>query len=432
MSDTNRRLFDFIRRSPSPFHVVQTIAQRLTAAGYVPLLETAAWQLRPGGSYFVTRNGSSLIAFRLPEAAWRGFLLTAAHSDSPTFQVKENGELHGPEDYLRLNTDPYGGMLMAPWLDRPLSLAGRVVVRLEEGAVAARLVDLDRDLLVIPSVAIHLNREANKGAALDPRTDLIPLLGQGDARGTLKQLASQAAGVAEADLLSTELFLYLRQPGTVLGAKGEFIAAPRLDDLQCAFGCLEGFLQGREQGCLPLYAVFDNEEVGSATKQGADGTFLSDVLRRVCAAAGRELAPTVAASLMLSADNAHAVHPNHPEYADAGNRPRLNGGVVIKRTASQRYATDGLSAALFAELCRRAGVPVQYLTNRSDLPGGSTLGNIANTHVSLPTVDIGLPQLAMHSVYETAGAADTDYLIRAVAAFYSAAYRCGGDGTYRI
>ncbi len=432
MSDTNRLLFDFIRRSPTPFHVVQALSERLQAAGYIPLPETVSWQLQPGGAYYVTRNGSSLIAFRIPSGDWSGFLITASHSDSPTFQVKENGELAGPEGYLRLNTEPYGGMLMAPWLDRPLSLAGRVAVRLADGTIASRLVDLDQDLLVIPSVAIHLRRDANKGAALDPKTDLVPLLGLDQPKGCLKKLAAQAAGVEEQDLLSTELFLYLRQTGTVLGAGGELIAAPRLDDLQCVYGCLEGFLQSREQGCLPLYAVVDNEEVGSATKQGADSTFLSDILRRICAASGRDLPAAAAASLMLSADNAHAVHPNHPEYADTDNRPRLNGGVVIKRTASQRYATDGLSAAIFAEICRRAQVPVQHLTNRSDLPGGSTLGNIANTHVSLPTVDIGLPQLAMPSVYETAGAADTDHLIRAVAAFYSTPLRCGGDGTYRI
>ena len=431
MEHMTKALLALIEKSPSPFHAAANLAGELEAAGYVRLREEEPWTLARGGRYFVERNGSSLLAFRAPQGEWRGFLLTAAHSDSPSFKLKPQGELTGPENYLRLNTEPYGGMLMSTWLDRPLSVAGRAVVRTERG-IESRLVDVDRDLLVIPSVAIHMNREANRGHAWDPKTDLTPLLGLGTEKGVLRRLIAEAAAISEEDLLGGDLFLYLRQPGTVLGAKRELVAGPRLDDLQCAFACFRGFLEAEEGGGMPVFCLFDNEEVGSATRQGADGTFLQEVLGRICAALGRDCPAELAASVMVSADNAHAVHPNHPEYADGGHRPRLNGGVVVKHSASQRYTTDAVSGALFREICRRAGVPTQEFANRSDLPGGSTLGNISNTHVSLTTVDVGLAQLAMHSAWETAGAEDTGYLLRAAGAFYGSVLRPDGQGGWEI
>lgn len=431
MEHVTQALLELIEKSPSPFHAAARLAGELEAAGYTRLREEEPWTLAGGGRYFAERNGSSLLAFRIPEGEWRGFLLTAAHSDSPSFKLKPHGELMGPENYLRLNAEPYGGMLLSTWLDRPLSLAGRAVVRTARG-VESCLVNIDRDLLVIPSVAIHMNREANRGYTWDPKTDLTPLLGLGEEKGTLRRLVADAAGAPEEDLLGGDLFLYLRQPGTVLGAAGELVAGPRLDDLQCAFACFRGFLEAEEGGGAPVFCLFDNEEVGSATRQGADGTFLQEVLGRICAALGRDCPAELAASVMVSADNAHAVHPNHPEYADGGHRPRLNGGVVIKHSASQRYTTDAVSGALFGEICRRAGVPTQEFANRSDLPGGSTLGNISNTHVSLTTVDVGLAQLAMHSAWETAGAEDTGYLLRAAAAFYGAHLRPDGKGGWEI
>ena len=431
MEHITQALLALIEKSPSPFHAAANLAGELEEAGYVRLLEEEPWTLVRGGRYFVERNGSSLLAFRVPEGEWRGFLLTAAHSDSPSFKLKPQGELTGPENYLRLNTEPYGGMLMSTWLDRPLSIAGRAVVRTERG-IESRLVNVNRDLLVIPSVAIHMNREANRGHAWDPKTDLAPLLGLGAEKGILRRLIAEAAAVSEEDLLGGDLFLYLRQPGTVLGAAEELIAGPRLDDLQCAFACFHGFLEAEAGGGIPVFCLFDNEEVGSATRQGADGTFLQEVLGRICAALGRDCPAELAASVMVSADNAHAVHPNHPEYADGGHRPRLNGGVVVKHSASQRYTTDAVSGALFREICRRAGVPTQEFANRSDLPGGSTLGNISNTHVSLTTVDVGLAQLAMHSAWETAGAEDTGYLLRAASAFYGSVLRPDGKGGWEI
>ncbi len=413
-------LLTFLDRSPSRYHAVENLRLELEAAGYARLEEGRAWTLAPGGRYYVVRNGSALAAFRVPRREGAGFMISASHSDSPTFRVKEHAELEGPDGYLRLNVEGYGGMLCAPWLDRPLTVAGRVLVS-TDGGIEPRLVYVDRDLLLIPNVAIHMNREANTGYKYDPKCDMAPLMGLGAEKGTFRSLAAQAAGCAPEDILGTDLTLCLRQKGLVWGEKGEFLSAPRLDDLQCAWGCFRGFMEAGESAAVPVYALLDNEEVGSLTRQGADGTLLSDVVERVCAALGRDRAAAVANSFMVSADNAHAVHPNHPEYHDATHRPAMNAGLVIKHGV--RYATDGAAQAVFTALCRRAGVPVQHFSNRSDLAGGSTLGNISNAHVSVNTVDIGLAQLAMHSCFETAGVRDAGYLVQAMTAFYAASYR---------
>ena len=295
----------------------------------------------------------------------------------------------------------------------------------------SRLVNIDRDLLVIPSVAIHMDRTVNKGTELNPAADLLPLLGCGREPGAFRKLIAEAAGVREEHLLSTELFLYPRTRAVQTGLQGEFIVSPRLDDLQCVFGCLEGFLAAQPGENLPVLAVFNNEEVGSNTRQGADSTFLTDVLERIADGCGlnrEEWKAAVANSFLVSADNAHAIHPAHPEYADKGEFPVLNGGIVIKYNANQRYTTDAVSGAVFQAVCQAAGVPTQRYSNRADLPGGSTLGNISTAHLSVPTVDIGLPQLAMHSVCETAGAADTDYLAKAMAAYYACSFHQEADG----
>ena len=421
-------LLTFIDQSPSPFHAVDTIAKTLSAAGYTRLSESSPWQLAPGGKYFVTRNGSSLLAFRIPRADFTGFLFSASHSDAPTFRVKENAEMEGPDGYLRLNTEGYGGMLCAPWLDRPLTVAGRALVQ-KGDTIETRLVYVDRDLLMIPNVAIHMNREANNGYKYDLKCDMVPLLGLGKSKGAFKAAVAQAAACAPADILGWDLVLAPRQKGLIWGMENEFISSPRLDDLQCAYGCFQGFLTAADSDSVPVFALLDNEEVGSRTKQGADSTFLSDLVDRICAALGRDRATAVANSFLVSADNAHAVHPNHPEYADPTHRPAMNNGLVIKH--GSRYATDGAAQAVFAALCRKAGVPVQQFFNRSDLAGGGTLGNIANAHVPMNTVDIGLPQLAMHSCFETAGVKDTDYLIQAMAAYYSATFR-EENGTFTL
>ena len=428
--DTVQKLFRFLDESPTCYHAAANAKAALTAAGAVELRESEQWKLEKGTLYIVERGDSALVAFRVPEGPLHGFLMAAAHSDSPTFKVRETAEAASAGNTLRLSVEPYGGGVWRGWLDRPLSVAGRVMIR-QGDRLVSRLVNIDRDLLVIPGVAIHMDRSVNKGAELNPAVDLLPLLGCGKEPGAFRKLIAEAAGVREEHLLSTELFLYPRTKAVQTGLNGEFIVSPRLDDLQCVFGCLEGFLAAKPGGSLPVLAVFNNEEVGSNTRQGADSTFLTDVLERIAHGCGLDSEgwkAAVANSFMVSADNAHAIHPAHPEYADKGECPVLGGGIVIKYNANQRYTTDAVSGAVFQAICQEAGVPVQRYSNRADLPGGSTLGNISTAHLSVPTVDIGLPQLAMHSVCETAGAADTEHLVKAMTAYFSRDFHRDRDG----
>ena len=429
-----RALIDFIGRNPTAFHAVSNIAQILTEAGFTRLYEADTWQLEPGGAYYTIRGGSSLIAFKVPRGPFSGFMIGAAHSDSPAFKLKEHPEMDAGGAYVRLNVEKYGGMLMGPWFDRPLSLAGRLIVR-DGASLKAHLVDLGRDFCMIPSLAIHMDRKANEGHAFNVQQELLPVIGDAACRGHLMEAVAQAAGVRAEDIAGQDLYLYARTPGTVWGVDEAFFSAPRLDDLQCAYGLLQGFVaSGTPQGAMPVLAVFDNEEVGSATRQGAGSTFLNDVLTRALEALGRgrDLAQLLASSFMVSADNAHALHPAHPEEADPVNRPRLNRGIVIKQAANQKYTTDALSRALFISILDHAGLAYQDFSNRSDKAGGSTLGNISNGHVSLITVDIGLPQLAMHSPYETAGVRDTASLVRAMKTFFGAALETGPDDAWTL
>ena len=418
----SKELAKFLESSPSAFHAIDNMENILIREKFVRLCENQRWQISPGGRYFVDRNGSSLIAFTVPESGFKGLRIMASHSDSPAFKIKENPELETDGHYIRLNVERYGGMLCAPWFDRPLSVAGRVIVKDPvSGSFLTKLVNIDRDLVLIPNLAIHMNREANNGYKYNTQKDMLPLYGDLSAKDTFIKTVADAAGVHESDILGHDLFLYNREKASIWGASGEFISCGRLDDLQCAFASLKGFLAGEKQEYMALHCVFDNEETGSGTKQGAASTFLYDTLTRIhdCLGLTREdYLIHLADSLMISADNAHAVHPNHTDKADPSNRPYLNGGIVIKFNANQKYCTDGISAAMFRDICRIVNVPVQTFTNRSDMAGGSTLGNISNTQVALNTVDIGLPQLAMHSPYETAGVKDTGYLIRAAEEFF--------------
>lgn len=417
---TTEELLEFLEKSPTPFHAVQMMENILKENGYKKCQEHSKWTLQKGGRYYVTRNGSALIAFAIPENDIDGYRILASHSDSPTFKIKENPEITVDDRYVKLNVERYGGMLCAPWFDRPLSVAGRVIVK-EKDSFVSRLVDVDRNLVMIPNLAIHMNREANDGYKYNAQKDLLPLYGDITAKDTFLKTIAEAAGVKPEDILGHDLFLYNRQKGSIWGAHEEFVSCGRLDDLQCAFASLKGFLAGEKTQSLAVHCVLDNEEVGSGTKQGAASTFLRDTLSRISAALGfteEERLIQLARSFMISADNAHAVHPNYTDKADPTNRPYLNGGIVMKFNANQKYCTDGISAAMFRALCQETEVPVQTFTNRSDMAGGSTLGNISNTQVALHTVDIGLPQLAMHSPYETAGVKDTQYLIQAAEKFF--------------
>lgn len=420
-------LIGFIQACPSMFHTTRTIAEHLDAAGFTRLAEGDAWKLAPGGRYYTTRNGSSVIAFKVGERAAvperYHFQVTASHGDSPTFKLKALPVIEGPDGMLRLDVEAYGGMIDYTWFDRPLSVAGRVLVE-TGGRVESRLIAPDRDLAMIPSLAIHLDRGMNDGFSPNRATDVVPLVSAGEltAEG-FDALIAREAGVAPEQVLARDLFLVSRVPARVWGAEREFVSSPKLDDLMCAFTSLKAFLAAENPASVNVYCCFDNEEVGSNTKQGAMSTFLPDALTRLTAALG--LAPedyrrALARSMMVSCDNAHALHPNKADKYDGLNRCHLNGGIVIKEAANQHYCTDAFSRAVFIAVCRRAGVPFQTFANRSDMAGGSTLGNLSNMQASMHAIDVGCAQLAMHSSYETAGTRDVAQVTSALKAFLEA------------
>ena len=418
--DINNQLFGFLKSAPTAYHAVNAVKEALLKNGYTELFEGDFWKLSDDGKYFVIKNGSSIIAFRAIKNA-NGFMIAASHSDSPAFRLKATPEAVGA--YTRLEVEKYGGMINYTWLDRPLSIAGRVVVKTDSG-IESRLVNIDRDVAVIPSVAIHMNRSVNEGCKFNPAVDLLPLTASSQSgKGSVLSEIAKALAVDEESILSHDIFLYNREEGRSFGLNGEFILAPRLDDLECAFASLNAFLDAEKSDSIPVLAIFDNEETGSETKQGAASTFLQDTLSRI---AGDKYSVMLENSFMVSADNAHAKHPNHPELSDPDNAPLLNGGVVIKWNANQKYATDGVSDAIFREISKRCGAKVQSYYNRADMPGGSTLGSISNTKVSIKTVDIGLPQLAMHSASETAGAYDLLEMIKALKEMYQTSLKCRG------
>ena len=413
MKERIENLRAFLDAAHSVYHANSILRTVLEEDGYRPLAEQEDWNIRSGGKYYVSRGGAALVAFRVPETQPTGFQMSASHCDRPCFKVKENFELSGA--YLRMAVERYGGQILSTWMDRPLSIAGRVTVETENGVMNC-LVDIDRDLLLIPSVAIHMNRQVNDGYKWNPAVDMLPLLGGKEVAGKLlAELEQQAGG----RILGHDLYLYIRQKSTVWGVDGEYISSAALDDLECVWGCTQGFLKAAPSDAVPVLCVFDSEEVGSGSKQGAGSTLLEDVLERACEAMGWNRQQMLAQSFMVSADNAHAQHPNHPELADPANAPILGSGIVVKYNANLSYCTDGVSAAVFRKICEKAGVNTQSYCNRADIPGGSTLGHISLAHVSVPTVDIGLPQLAMHSCYETAAVSDAIDLENAMTAYYA-------------
>lgn len=414
-------LFDFIKSSPNAYFAVDTMAKELKAAGFTRLDEKDSWKIKPG-KYFVTRDDSSLIAFVIPKKDFKGFHIVASHSDSPSFKIKPDPEMKAGDAYIKLNVEKYGGMIISTWFDRPLSVAGRVVVDAKDG-VQTKLVNIDRDLFIIPSLAIHMDRTANEGHKYEVQKELLPLFAGCEKKDAkLISLICKECGIKEKDVLDADLFLYNRMAPVSFGMNNEFIASPRLDDLQCVYGSLQGILAAKPSDYVAVHAVFNNEEVGSETKQGAASSFLTDVIARICekfSVSVEDRARKMADSFMISADNAHALHPNYSEKTDPTNKPVLNGGIVIKYNANQKYTTDAVSSAFLRKICKKTGAKVQEYVNPSDIPGGSTLGSIATARVSMNTVDIGLPQLAMHSSYETAGREDTEDLIKVSKEFFS-------------
>lgn len=427
-------LFEFLQEGVTPYHAAATAAAWLDAAGFTRLEEADYWNLEPGKGYYILRNGSAVVAWRIPDHAIGGWRITASHSDAPGWKIKSDAVTN--DGCRRLSVEGYGGMIMSSWLDRPLTVAGRVLVRTEDG-VETRLVHFDRDLLVIPSLAIHMQLDVNKGHTYNPQIDMQPLWGPADSR-TLTDLLCEELGVTAEDILDRDLQLVTRQAPAVIGPDGQYFMAPRIDDLECAATTLLGFIDaaaGTDSACAPVWAMLDNEEVGSSSRQGAESSFLRDVLDRILEAIPHSAQMehrALANSFMLSADNGHATHPNFAAKSDPAAPVRLGGGVVLKYNASQKYTTNALSGGIFRAICEKAGVPVQTFTNRADEPGGSTLGNLQSHSLPIPMADIGLAQLAMHSAVETAAVADAESMVKAVAAFYRVHLRALGDGVYTL
>lgn len=416
-----KNIIDFIKDSTDCWHTAAEVSAVLDSAGFERLGEGDERKLKNGGRYYVVRNMSSVIAFKTPSDKPERYMIAAAHGESPSFKIKAVPEL-ADKNYIKLNVEAYGGMSLPSWLDRPLSVSGRVVIDNGE-SLNVRLVNIDRDSLIIPSLAIHLGRGSKNSAELNICRDMPPMYALSESEAGIMSEIADVLGEEEKSIIGCDLMLYNRERGRIWGRNNEFISAPRLDDLQCVYALLKGFIEsGESRDTVQTLCIFDNEEVGSGTKQGAKSDFLSSVLLRISNCFGIDYAGHMRrlnSSFLVSADNAHAIHPNRSDAYDSENYPRIGGGVVIKYNAAQRYTTDAVSEAIFKKICRRAGVPYQVYANKSDIAGGSTLGNLAAEKTCVSSVDIGLAQLAMHSAYETAGNADTSYMANAVREFYN-------------
>ncbi|MCF0151638.1 MAG: M18 family aminopeptidase [Firmicutes bacterium] len=428
------QMAEFIEQHPTAFHVVEGQAKLLQEAGYQRLCEGEDWSLQAGKGYFATRNGSAIIAFRMPETKdFNGFMIMASHSDSPCFKIKENPEMDVKGLYVKLNVEGYGGTLLAPWFDRPLSVAGRVCVKTEKGLETVNVL-VDRDLILIPNLAIHMNRDVNKGYEYHIQKDMLPLFTLTNGK-TLLQVVAEECGVEKDAIVSSDLFVFNRQKHSVWGADKEFLSCPKIDDVLCGYCSLMGFLEAAPSASVPVHVIYDNEEVGSSSRQGAQSTFLKDVLTRICEALGMnqsQYMSKIASSFMLSGDNGHAMHPNYTEKCDPSNNPGVGRGILLKFSANQKYTTDAISAAVVRAFAEKAGVPLQVFMNHSDVPGGSTLGNLSQHQLPLLTADIGAAQLAMHSPYETVGVADVERMVALSRQAFSSSLKMTGDGNYQI
>lgn len=415
------QLLDFINRSRSMYHAVLEQKKRLKDAGWQELKNEDSWKLKSGGKYFVITEDSALVAFEIPKKKWKGFHIVGAHNDSPAFRVKPNPMMSGAP-YIALNMEVYGGAILRTWLDRPLSLAGRVYLKTEDPMKPDRLfVDIDRNLMIIPSVAIHMDREVNSKGELNPQKHMIPILGNKLGEISLEELLAKYIGVDKRDILDYDLFTYLREPACKLGIHEEFYSAPKLDNLGMVHAGLEALLASGDSDKVKVFVSYDHEEVGSGSVQGADSELLNYVLKRIVLQFGKEedFYSHIAESFLISCDQAHAAHPAHMDKADPTNRPVINKGPVIKIAANKAYTSDGHSVAIFKGLCQKAGVPYQMFTNRSDLRGGSTIGPIAERRTQIKSVDVGNALFAMHSANELGGVKDQEDMITVLKLFYS-------------
>lgn len=415
-----KQFFEFLNKSVNEYLACSNICKILKEQGFEYLDPASKWNLKNGGNYFTTKDQSSVIAFKMGQKLdSKSFNIVSSHLDSPNLKIKPNGIITKP-NYTSLNTEVYGGPILSTWLDRPLSIAGRVFVKTESG-IKAELINIDEDLLIIPNVCIHLKKDND----INPQRDLLPLAGLTKYE-SVNEILEHKLGINKDTIMSYDLSVYNRDQAKLVGVDKELFVSPRIDNLECAYTSLQAFLNSNNDSKINVYASFNNEEVGSTTKQGAASTFLKEVLTRIVGNT-EEYYQALANSFLVSADNAHAVHPNRGDLADPTNQVFMNKGIVIKHNANQRYTTDALSNAYFQLVCDNAHAKYQHYTNRSDQRGGSTLGSISSTQVSIPSVDIGLAQLAMHSSLETAGVEDFNEMIKALTSFYNANFKVEND-----
>lgn len=424
-----QNLIDFIYESPTAFHAVETVKNELNANGFKEIKESEKWNLEKGGKYYVTKNGSALTAFVVGNGEMEeyGFKLIGAHTDSPTFRIKPSAEMVSENTYVRLNTEVYGGPILNTWLDRPLSVAGRVALKSENPLCPEiRLVNIKKPILIIPNLAIHMNREVNSGVELNKQKDTLPLLAlvnENLEKGNyLLNTVAKELDVKKEDIIDFDLFLYEFEKGSIIGLNDEFISCGRLDDLAMVHAGIKALINSKTTKGTNVMVCFDNEEVGSSTKQGADSQMLANVLERIALSMGKgreDFLRALSKSFIISGDLAHAVHPNSGEKHDPTNRPVINKGPVIKVNANQSYTTDSESSAVYEMICKNAGVPYQKFVNRSDSRGGSTIGPISSTHLDIRSVDMGTPVLAMHSVREFGGVQDHTYVLKSFEEFYN-------------
>lgn len=423
-----QELIDFIYESPTAFHAVENIKKQLQVAGFKELKEEEKWFLENGKKYFTIKNNSALTAFvvGMDNVCENGFKILGAHTDSPTFRIKPNCEMTSEGKYIKINTEVYGGPILNTWLDRPLSMAGRIVLRGENALYPKeRLLNIKKPIMIIPNLAIHMNREVNKGVELNRQVDTLPILSlikdKFEKDNYILKIIAKELDVNIKEILDFDLFLYEYEKGSIIGMEDEFISCGRLDDLEAIHAGVASIINTEVSKATNVLVCFDNEEVGSSTKQGADSNMLSNVLERIVLAKGgnrEDLFRGLAKSFMISCDAAHAIHPNNSAKSDPTNRPMLNNGPAIKIAASQSYTSDANSSAVFEMICKNAKVPFQKFVNRSDERGGSTIGPISSTHINIRSVDIGIPMLAMHSIRELCGVSDHYYSLKCFEEFY--------------
>jgi aspartyl aminopeptidase len=422
-------LLDFINESVTAYHGAYAMKSILDEEGFVEIEENKKWNLTKGGKYYVMKNQSAIVAFEIGEGKLEedGFRLIGAHTDSPTFKIKPKAEIQVENTYLKLNTEVYGGPILSTWFDRPLSLAGRVALKGSSPLKPeTRLVNIDRPLLIIPNMAIHMNRKVNEGYAFNKQKDTLPLIGfindKFEKGAYLLTLISEKLGVPKEEILDFDLFLYEYEQGCIFGLENEFISAGRLDDLWMVFSGLRALVDSKKNKATKVMIAVDNEEIGSLTAQGAQSTFLKTLLERIALGLGKdkeEFFRTLSNSVMISADLAHALHPNQVEKHDPSNHPVLGGGPVIKMAASGSYSTDSHSSAIFQALCVEEKIPYQKFVNRSDVRGGTTIGPMSAADLGIPVIDMGAPVLGMHSVRELAAVKDNAYTIKAFTKFFN-------------